>query len=100
MRSVTDITLNSHLQGLSKQKISPVQDIGDKFGQALKTSIAEVNQAQVSADRAAEQIAAGETKNLHGAMIKLEEADISMRLMVQVRNKAIEAYQEIMRMQV
>jgi flagellar hook-basal body complex protein FliE len=59
-----------------------------------------VNQAQVSADRAAEQIAAGETKNLHGAMIKLEEADISLRLMVQVRNKAVEAYQEIMRMQV
>jgi len=100
MRSVTDITLNSHLQGLTQPKTSPVQDIGDKFGQALKASIAEVNQAQVSADRAAEQIAAGETKNLHDAMIKLEEADISMRLMVQVRNKAVEAYQEIMRMQV
>lgn len=100
MRSVTDITLNSHLKGLSQPKTTPIQQIGDKFGQALKNSIAEVNQAQVSADRAAEQIAAGETKNLHGAMIKLEEADISMRLMVQVRNKAVEAYQEIMRMSV
>ena len=33
-------------------------------------------------------------------MIKLEEADISMRLMVQIRNKALDAYQEVMRMQV
>ncbi len=100
MRSVADITMNTYLKGLSQPKTSPIQQMGDKFGEALKTSIAEVNQAQISADRAAEQIAAGETKDLHGAMIKLEEADISLRLMVQVRNKAVEAYQEIMRMQV
>lgn len=100
MRSVADMTMTAHLQGLSQPKTAPVQQMGNKFGEMLKTSIAEVNQAQISADRAAEQIAAGETKNLHGAMIKLEEADISLRLMVQVRNKAVEAYQEIMRMQV
>lgn len=100
MRSVTDITMNAHLKGLSQPKTALVQKMGNKFGEMLKTSINEVNQAQVSADRAAEQIAAGETKNLHGAMIKMEEADISLRLMVQVRNKAVEAYQEIMRMQV
>ncbi len=100
MNSVADITMNSYLEGLSQPKTSPTQQMGDKFGETLKTFMVEVNQAQVSADRAAEQIAAGETKNLHGAMIKLEEADISLRLMVQVRNKAVEAYQEIMRMQV
>jgi flagellar hook-basal body complex protein FliE len=100
MNSITDITLKSHLQGLSGSKPSPVQNMGGKFAEALKGSLAEVNQAQISADRASEQIAAGETKDLHGAMIKLEEADISLRLMVQVRNKAVEAYQEVMRMQV
>jgi len=100
MRSVADITMNAHLKGLSQPKTNPIQNMGNKFGEMLKTSIAEVNQAQISADHASEQIAAGETKNLHGAMIKLEEADISLRLMVQVRNKAVEAYQEIMRMQV
>ncbi|MBN1957452.1 MAG: flagellar hook-basal body complex protein FliE [Desulfuromonadales bacterium] len=100
MKSVADITLNTHLKGISQPRTAPVQQLGDKFGAALKNSIAEVNRAQVGADRAAEQIAAGETKNLHEAMIKLEEADISLRLMVQVRNKAVEAYQEIMRMQV
>ena len=100
MNSIADITLKSHLQGLSGPKTAPVQNIGDKFATALSSSIAEVNQAQVSADKAAQQIAAGETKNLHETMIKLEEADISLRLMVQVRNKAVEAYQEIMRMSV
>ncbi len=100
MSSIADITLKSHLQGLSAPKTASVPNMSDKFAEALKGSIAEVNQAQVAADHAAQQIAAGETKDLHGAMIKLEEADISLRLMVQVRNKAVEAYQEIMRMQV
>ena len=100
MKSVADITMNSYLNGLTQPKTPPIQQMGDRFGEMLKTSMTEVNQAQISADRAAEQIAAGETKDLHGAMIKLEEADISLRLMVQVRNKAVEAYQEIMRMQV
>lgn len=100
MKNVADITLNSHLQRLAQPGRAPVQQIGEKFGDVLKNSIAEVNRAQVDADRAAEQIVAGKTKNLHGAMIKLEEADISLRLMVQMRNKVVEAYQEIMRMQV
>jgi len=43
---------------------------------------------------------AGESKNLHETMIAMEKADISFRLMMGVRNKIIEAYQEIMRMQV
>lgn len=100
IRSVADVTMAAHLKGMAQQKPAPVQQMGNKFGAILKTSIVAVNKAQVDADHAAEQIAAGETKNLHGAMIKMEEADISLRLMVQVRNKAVEAYQEIMRMQV
>ncbi len=101
MNKITDITLASHLDSMVKpRQNSAVTNLGSKFGEALKNSIAEVNKAQVVADQAAEQVVAGETKNLHEAMIKLEEADISMRLMVQVRNKALEAYQEIMRMSV
>ena len=46
------------------------------------------------------QLHTGDEKNLHGAMISMEKADISLRYMIQARNKAIDAYQEIMRMQV
>lgn len=100
MNSVADITLKSHLQNLAGPKVAPAQQIGSKFADALKDSISQVNQAQLNADHAAEQVAAGESKNLHEAMIKIEEAELSLRLMVQVRNKAVEAYQEVMRMQV
>lgn len=100
MTAISDITLKSHLQGLAKPQSSPIQKVGDQFAEALKNSISDVNQKQVAADRAAEQVATGDSKNLHEAMIKMEEADISLRLMVQVRNKAVEAYQEIMRMQI
>lgn len=100
MTNITDVSLKSHLLNPAQPRTPQAQQISDKFAQALKNSIAEVNQAQLTADRAAEDIAAGQTRNLHEAMIRLEEADISLRMMVQVRNKAVEAYQEIMRMQV
>lgn len=100
MKNISDVTLTTHLKNLARPQLHPVERIGDKFAQALKNTIAEVNDAQISADRAAEQIVAGESKNLHEAMIRLEEADIALRMMVQVRNKAMEAYQEVMRMQV
>jgi flagellar hook-basal body complex protein FliE len=53
-----------------------------------------------TADQAVLQANTGESVNLHELMISMEKADISLRLMVQVRNKAIDAYQEIMRMQI
>jgi flagellar hook-basal body complex protein FliE len=52
------------------------------------------------ADQAVLQANTGENVNLHELMISMEKADISLRMMVQVRNKAIDAYQEIMRMQI
>jgi flagellar hook-basal body complex protein FliE len=66
----------------------------------LANAISETNKSQVAADRAIEKLSSGEEKNIHEAMITMEKADISLRLMVQMRNKVVEAYQEIMRMQV
>jgi len=47
-----------------------------------------------------QQLAAGEVQNLHQVMIRMEESRLSFQLMVQVRNRLLESYQEIMRMQV
>jgi flagellar hook-basal body complex protein FliE len=70
------------------------------FGEMLSQKIGEVDQLQKSADTAATEFATGKSRNLHETILAMEMADTSLRLMVTVRNKALEAYQEIMRMPV
>jgi flagellar hook-basal body complex protein FliE len=66
----------------------------------LTDALMETQKAQLEADRAMEKLATGEAKSIHEVMVAMEEADISMRMVVQMRNKIVDAYQEIMRMQV
>lgn len=70
------------------------------FASVLKKSLGEVNAMQQKADAAITALATGEKVSLHETMIAMEQADVSFRLMMQVRNKIVEAYQEILRMQV
>lgn len=79
---------------------SPVAQAETSFGDILKNMVTQTSEQQRAADQAMQQVHAGGERNLHEAMIAMEKADISLRYMVQVRNKAIDAYQEIMRMQV
>lgn|SRR5690554_5542409 len=95
-----EIALITPLQGVGPTVASPASRAASGFEETLKKVVSEVNRAQVESDRAVESLHAGGTKNLHEVMIAMEKADISLRLMTQMRNKAVEAYQEIMRMQV
>ena len=70
------------------------------FGQMLAESIEKTNEIQLQADRAAKELAAGRNKNIHETMLMIEKADMSFRMMMQVRNKILDAYREIIRMQV
>ncbi len=70
------------------------------FASVLEKSLGEVNAMQQKADAAITALAAGEKVSLHETMIAMEQADVSFRMMMQVRNKIVEAYQEILRMQV
>ena len=69
------------------------------FTDALGRAVAGVDALQVAADRDAHQVALG-SGNLHETALALEKADISLRVAVKVRNKLVEAYQEVMRMPV
>jgi len=60
----------------------------------------EVNQQQLNAEAKQVDLMVSDTKDIHGTMLALEKADLSMRLMLQVRNKLVSAYEEVMRMQV
>ncbi len=73
---------------------------GVSFAQTLENAVHSVNDLQKNANRAMENLAAGKTDNIADVMIATEKADIALKLMVQVRNKMIDAYQEVMRMQV
>jgi flagellar hook-basal body complex protein FliE len=66
----------------------------------LKSGINEVNEMQKKADTMAMEVAAGKSENLHETMLATTQAEISFNLMVQLRNRALEAYQEVMRMPV
>lgn len=73
---------------------------GKSFGDTLKEAIQEVNQLQKVSDKKMQDLATGKTDNIPDVMIAAEKADIALKLMVQVRSKIIDAYQEIMKMQV
>ncbi|MDH3349572.1 MAG: flagellar hook-basal body complex protein FliE [Desulfobulbaceae bacterium] len=78
---------------------SPSQKVGTSFNQYLTEMIDETNSKLQVADKAAMDFHTGKVKNLHEVMIAMEEANISTRFVVQVRNKMIEAYQEVLRIQ-
>jgi flagellar hook-basal body complex protein FliE len=66
----------------------------------MSEAVADVNRAQVDSVNMTEKMARGEKVDLHDVMITAEKASVTLQTTLEVRNKAIEAYQEIMRMQV
>lgn len=73
---------------------------GNSFADTLNQAISNVNELQLQSDRKVQELATGKTDDVANVMITAEKADIALRAMVQVRNKIIDAYQEIMKMQV
>lgn len=73
---------------------------GKAFSQFLSEAIADVNTLQNKAEKASLDLAAGKLQDVSQAVIAAEKAAIAMQLTMQVRNKVVDAYQEVMRMQV
>ncbi|AME05289.1 flagellar hook-basal body complex protein FliE [Bacillus siamensis] len=69
------------------------------FSELLKNSIDSLNESQVQSDQITNELAAGKDVNLDEVMIAAQKANISLTAATEFRNKAVEAYQEIMRMQ-
>ncbi len=85
---------------LKKPDSSQVSQASDAFGNLLKNTIDQVNEAQIQGEQAIQDLQTGNAENLHEVMIAVEQADISLRMLVQLRNKAQQAYEEIMRLQI
>ncbi len=69
------------------------------FASYLQKSWNDVNTLVGDADKASQNVAIGKTENIHEAMITMEKAETAFKFMMQVRNKAMEAYHDVMRMQ-
>ena len=73
---------------------------GAGFGEILKDAISTVNELQKQSDQEIQKLMTGESQDLHNTVIAMQKADLSFQMMMQVRNKIVQAYQEIMRMQI
>lgn len=79
---------------------APGQTGASSFADTFGTLVREVNEKQLVSREAVNGLMSGENIPLHQAMIAMEEASVSFQLMVEVRNKLLDSYQELMRMQV
>lgn len=98
-----DISSISSLSGLMNKQISSGEQTevaGASFNDLLKKAVNEVNNTQVEGYKAMEGIATGNVPNLQEAVQKIEEADLSLRLALEVKNKAVSGFKEIMKMPV
>lgn len=73
---------------------------GESFADMLGKAVGSVDQTMKESDRQIEDFIAGKTDNVHDVMISMQRAQLSFQMMVEIRNKAIEAYHEISRMQI
>ncbi len=71
---------------------------GPSFAEQVHDFVSELNATQKTAAVKSEDFASGKSNDIHGTMIAVEQADISLRLMANVRNKMIDMYREVMRM--
>jgi flagellar hook-basal body complex protein FliE len=70
------------------------------FGEALGRALGDVNRLQLDAARAATEVASGQSQDMAQALVTMQKADITFQFALQIRNKLLEAYQEVMRMPV
>ena len=89
--------INSLLSGTKPQS---AQGAGDSFGALFNSMLDKVNTVQHNADMTINKFASGEIEDIHQVMIAIEEAHLALKLSIQIKNKIMESYQEIMRMQV
>lgn len=79
---------------------SSTKDVSQSFAQTVSKFVGEVNQQQQVASEQIQQLADGKTENLHEVVLAVTQADLSFQMMLEVRNRLLDTYQELMRMQI
>lgn len=99
MSNINDISGTSTAELLKQKDKLENSGGGDAFAQHLKSALNEVNELQVDSEKAVGDMATGQVKDLHQAALAIGKAETSMKLMLEIRNKALNAYKELGRTQ-
>ncbi|MDF2524550.1 MAG: flagellar hook-basal body complex protein FliE [Clostridiales bacterium] len=91
-----------NMNGLGSDTLASVDSDSSavNFGSYLKDALGKVNNLQLESEQIGNDFAVGKTDNIHQVMIAAEKADIALQFTMQIRNKILDAYSEIMRMQI
>lgn len=99
--SVIPIRPISILKPTYDLNLSPLtQNSGESFEKLLGKALDQVNQLKIESENLDTKLASGQLEYVHQATVAAEKAALAMQLTIQIRNKVVEAYQEIMRIQV
>lgn len=102
LQNIPSLSPLSPVSGSSKSGLGsgvPAAEGDTGFGDLLKQALKEVNQASAQAEDEARNLMTGESADMHTAMLAVQKADLSFQMMMAVRSKLIDAYREVMRMQ-
>lgn len=99
MANINDIKALSTADLLENKSNAKPKSSSEQFAQTLKSAMEDVNSMQVKSEDALNDLATGQVKDLHQAALAIGKAETSMKLMLEVRNKALNAYKEITRTQ-
>ena len=99
MSGIDKIASGSTAELLRQKNASNEKTQGGAFAQKLKSALEDVNEIQEKGDEAMANLATGQVKDLHQAAIAIGKAEIHMKLMLEIRNKALNAYKELSRTQ-
>lgn len=97
MQGLKDFKWTEELNGLTP---SAAPKANETFGDFLANSINDVNSLQHKANESIQKLVTGENKNIHETMLHVEQAEIAFKTMNQIRQKVLDAYREVMKMQV
>lgn len=97
--AIQSIGTNSILSNLNISNTTEEKTNGTSFSNVLSDAISKVNESEVNANNKIESLIKGEDVEMHEVMLAMQESVLSLQALIEVRNKTVEAYQEISKLQ-
>ena len=97
--AIQSIGTNSILNNLNISNTTEEKTNGTSFSNVLSDALSKVNDSEVNANNKIESLIKGEAVEMHEVMLAMQESVLSLQALIEVRNKTVEAYQEISKLQ-